>query len=60
MCVHWQDEHWVRREKPFGSYICLMGSYGHLKTGAALEEWTFAANNCRQDMEFLLSLSQHE
>ncbi|XP_037725068.1 activating signal cointegrator 1 complex subunit 2 [Drosophila subpulchrella] len=54
------DEHWVRREKPFGSYICLMGSYGHLKSGAALEEWTFAANNCRQDMEFLLSLSQHE
>ncbi|XP_017009227.2 activating signal cointegrator 1 complex subunit 2 [Drosophila takahashii] len=54
------DEHWVRREKPFGSYICLMSSYGHLKSGAALEEWTFAANNCRQDMEFLLSLSQHE
>ncbi|XP_017028989.1 activating signal cointegrator 1 complex subunit 2 [Drosophila kikkawai] len=54
------DEHWVRREKPFGSYICLMGSYGRLKSGAALEEWTFAANNCCQDMEFLLGLSQHE
>ncbi|XP_034671177.1 activating signal cointegrator 1 complex subunit 2 [Drosophila subobscura] len=54
------DEHWVRREKPFGSYICLMSSYGKLKTAAALEEWTFTANNCRQDMEFLLSLSQHE
>ncbi|KAH8356867.1 hypothetical protein KR200_004769 [Drosophila serrata] len=54
------DEHWVRREKPFGSYICLMSSYGRLKSGAALEEWTFAANNCRQDMEFLLGLSQHE
>ncbi|XP_001354643.3 activating signal cointegrator 1 complex subunit 2 [Drosophila pseudoobscura] len=54
------DEHWVRREKPFGSYICLMSSYGKLKTAAALEEWTFTANNCRQDLEFLLGLSQHE
>ncbi|KAI8036013.1 activating signal cointegrator 1 complex subunit 2 [Drosophila gunungcola] len=54
------DEHWVRREKPFGSYLCQMSSYGRLKSGAALEEWSFAANNCRQDMEFLLSLSQHE
>ncbi|XP_017064304.1 activating signal cointegrator 1 complex subunit 2 [Drosophila eugracilis] len=54
------DEYWVRREKPFGSYICLMSSYGRLKSDAALEEWTFAANNSRQDMEFLLSLSQHE
>ncbi|EDV45672.1 activating signal cointegrator 1 complex subunit 2 [Drosophila erecta] len=54
------DEHWVRREKPFASYVCMMSSYGRLKSGAALEEWTFAANNCRQDMEFLLSLTQHE
>ncbi|XP_039500030.1 activating signal cointegrator 1 complex subunit 2 [Drosophila santomea] len=54
------DEHWVRREKPFASYVCMMSSYGRLKSGAALEEWTFAASNCRQDMEFLLSLTQHE
>ncbi|EDW44023.1 activating signal cointegrator 1 complex subunit 2 [Drosophila sechellia] len=54
------DEHWVRREKPFASYLCMLSSYGRLKSGAALEEWTFAANNFRADMEFLLSLTQHE
>ncbi|XP_068159978.1 activating signal cointegrator 1 complex subunit 2 [Drosophila tropicalis] len=54
------DEHWVRREKPFSSYLCQMASYGRLKSGAALEEWTHRANNCKQDFEFLLSLNQHE
>ncbi|KAH8246433.1 hypothetical protein KR026_011448 [Drosophila bipectinata] len=54
------NEHWVRRDKPFGTYTCLMKSYGRLKTGAALEEWTFTAKNCQQDFEFLLGLRQHE
>lgn len=50
----------MQREKPFASYLCMLSSYGRLKSGAALEEWSFAANNFRGDMEFLLSLTQHE
>lgn len=37
-----------------------MVSGGHFKEGAALAEWKHEAENFKKDMEFLLSLSQHE
>ncbi|XP_060664154.1 activating signal cointegrator 1 complex subunit 2 [Drosophila nasuta] len=54
------DAHWIAREKPFGTYICMLSSYGNLKSDAALEEWQHVATNCLQDFEFLLHLKHHE
>lgn len=38
----------------------MLSSYGSIKSGAALEEWTHVANSCLQDFEFLLQLSHYE
>ncbi|KAH8387589.1 hypothetical protein KR093_008069 [Drosophila rubida] len=54
------DEHWIAREKPFGTYICMLSSYGSVKSDAALEEWQHVATGCLQDFEFLLHLRHHE
>ncbi|XP_032295792.1 activating signal cointegrator 1 complex subunit 2 [Drosophila virilis] len=54
------DVHWLTRDKAFSSYICMLSSYGRIKSGAALEEWQHIAASCLQDFEFLLQLSHHE
>ncbi|KAL7744405.1 hypothetical protein ACLKA6_001792 [Drosophila palustris] len=54
------DKHWITRDKPFSNYICMLSSYGSLKSGAALEEWQHIATSCLHDFEFLLHLSHHE
>ncbi|XP_061392484.1 activating signal cointegrator 1 complex subunit 2-like [Musca vetustissima] len=53
------DKHWAPRSI-FSSYTGLVVSGGHFKEGAALEEWKHEAETFKNDMEFLLSLSQHE
>ncbi|XP_017850628.1 activating signal cointegrator 1 complex subunit 2 [Drosophila busckii] len=54
------DPYWVKRNKPFGSYSCLLCSFGRIKSGAALEEWEHIAKSCLLDLTFLLRLKQHE
>ncbi|XP_075146407.1 activating signal cointegrator 1 complex subunit 2 [Haematobia irritans] len=53
------DRYWAPRTI-FSNYTGLVVSGGHFKTGASLEEWKHEANTFKTDMEFLLSLSQHE
>ncbi|EDW00286.1 activating signal cointegrator 1 complex subunit 2 [Drosophila grimshawi] len=54
------DLHWLTRDKPFNSYVCILSSYGRTKSGAALEEWHHIAASCLEDFEFLLHLRHHE
>ncbi|KAH8276726.1 hypothetical protein KR044_002143 [Drosophila immigrans] len=54
------DAHWIAREKPFGTYICMLSSYSSIKSDAALEEWQHVATTCLQDFQFLLHLKHHE
>ncbi|XP_073828498.1 activating signal cointegrator 1 complex subunit 2-like [Musca autumnalis] len=53
------DKHWAPRSI-FSHYTGLVVSGGHFKQGAALDEWKHEAETFKNDMEFLLSLSQHE
>ncbi|XP_005189372.3 activating signal cointegrator 1 complex subunit 2 [Musca domestica] len=53
------DKYWAPRSI-FSNYTGLVVSGGHFKEGAALDEWKHEAETFKIDMEFLLSLSQHE